>query len=73
ANAAANDQGRSPRDKAFVMSAELFLMQHSCHWFCKSRAVASARLLVRHKTSYEQVLDAVSPETRRAYRELVGR
>ncbi|MDO9403817.1 MAG: hypothetical protein Q7T87_07305 [Polaromonas sp.] len=73
ANAADNSRGRSPRDKAFVMSAELFLMQHTCHWFCKSRAVASARMLVRHKTSYEQVLEAVSPETRRAYGELVGR
>jgi hypothetical protein len=43
------------------MSAELFLMQHSCHWFCKSKAVASARMLVRHKTSHEQLIAAVSP------------
>jgi hypothetical protein len=50
----------------------MFLMQHSCHWFCKSKAVASARLLVRHKTSYEQVLASVAPETRRAYLALVG-
>ena len=33
------------------MSAELFLMQHTCHWYCRSRAVASARMLARHKTS----------------------
>ena len=42
-------------------------MQHSCHWFCKSKAVASARLVLRHKTSHEQVLAAVAPDTRRAY------
>ncbi|XAH24669.1 hypothetical protein AAFF27_05600 [Xylophilus sp. GW821-FHT01B05] len=73
AEVAQNQQQRSPRDKAFTMSAELFLMQHSCHWFCRSRAVASARLLARHKTSYAQVLDAVSPGTRQAYSSLVGR
>ena len=67
-----NDAGRSLRDKAFTLSAELFLMQHTCHWFCRSRAVASARLLRRHQTSHEQVLAAVSPATRRAYRELTG-
>lgn len=64
------DQSR--RNKAFTLSAEIFLMQHSCHWFCKSKAVASARLLVRHKTTYDQVLASVTPETRRAYLALVG-
>ncbi|MDD0838827.1 hypothetical protein PSQ40_09620 [Curvibacter sp. HBC61] len=64
--------GLSPRDRAFQLSAELFLMQHSCHWYCKSKAVASARLLARHKTSHAQVLAAVSPETRQAYLALVG-
>lgn len=73
ANAAANRLGQSPRDKAYTLSAELFLMQHTCHWFCKSKAVASARLLARHKTSYEQVLAAVAPDTREAYLALVGR
>ena len=67
-----NDAGRGPRDKAFMLSAELLLLQHTCHWFCKSRTVASARLLARHQTSYEQVLAAVSPATRRAYQQLVG-
>jgi hypothetical protein len=67
---AANRSGRSARDKAFTLSAELFLMQHSCHWFCKSKNVASARLLLRHQTAYEQLLASVSPETRRAYVEL---
>jgi hypothetical protein len=58
--------------RAFTFSAELFLMQHTCHWFCKSKTVASARMLVRHKTPYEMVLQSVSPETRRAYNALIG-
>ncbi len=71
--AAAENRGQlSQRDKAFTMSAELFLMQHSCHWFCRSRAVASARLQARHQTSHAQVLAAVSPATREAYRKLTG-
>ena len=67
-----NSAGRSPRDKAFMLSAEMFLMQHSCHWFCKSRTVASARLLMRHRTPYEQLLASVSPATRKAYAGLTG-
>ncbi|MCZ8294142.1 MAG: hypothetical protein U1E04_09360 [Hylemonella sp.] len=71
--AAAENRGQLPlRDKAFTMSAELFLMQHSCHWFCRSRAIASARLQARHQTSHAQVLAAVSPATREAYRKLTG-
>lgn len=70
--AAQNSLGRSPKGKAFALSAELFLMQHSCHWFCKSKTVASARVLMRHQTSYEQVLASVAPETRQAYGTLVG-
>ena len=70
--AAQNSLGRTPKGKAFALSAELFLMQHSCHWFCKSKTVASARLLMRHKTSYEQVLASVAPDTRQAYNALVG-
>ena len=62
-----NDAGRSPRDKAFTLMAEMFLMQHSCHWFCRSKTIASTRMLAQHKTRYEQALDAVSPETRQAY------
>ncbi|RQO53528.1 hypothetical protein DBV14_13845 [Variovorax sp. KBW07] len=67
-----NEAQRSAKSKAFTMSAELFLMQHTCHWYCKSKTVASARMLARHQTSYEQLLDAVSPETREAYRALTG-
>ena len=67
-----NEGGRPPRDKAFVLMAEMFLMQHSCHWFCRSRTIASARMLAQHKTHYEQALDAVSPETRQAYLAVVN-
>ena len=40
-----NDDGLSPRDRAFRTTAELLLFQHSCHWFCRSKTVASARVL----------------------------
>ncbi len=60
------------KDKAFTLSAELFLMQHSCHWFCRSQTVASARMMMRHQTSYAQLIDAVSPETRHAYKALLA-
>jgi hypothetical protein len=66
-----NTEGLSNRDKAFRLSAELFLMQHSCHWFCKSKLVASARMLSRHKTHYAQLLSAVRPQTREAYSRLM--
>ncbi len=67
-----NEGCRPPRDKAFVLMAEMFLMQHSCHWFCRSRTIASARMLAQHKTHYEQARDAVSPETRQAYLAVVN-
>ena len=70
--AAKNGANRSPKAKAFTVSAELFLLQHTCHWFCKSKTVASARMLGRQKTSYEQVVNAVAPETRKAYCALAG-
>ena len=66
-------QPLDPKDRAFTITAELMLMQHTCHWFCRSHAVASARLLARHKTAYPQVLAAVLPDTRAAYRSLTGR
>jgi len=68
-----NEAGLSRRDQAFRLSAELLLFQHSCHWFCRSLTLASARLLARHRSSYAQVLDSVAPETRRDYLALVGR
>ncbi|MEH3086114.1 MAG: hypothetical protein PGN26_06170 [Xylophilus ampelinus] len=72
AAAAANERGRSPKDRAFVLMAEMLLMQHTCHWFCRSRMVATARMQARHQTRYAQLVDAVDPETRRAYAALVG-
>ena len=57
--------------RAFTMTAELMLMQHTCHWFCKSRTVASVRLMARHKSSYEQVLQSVAPQTLYAYKKLL--
>ena len=62
-----NAAGRPSRERAFTLMAEMFLMQHSCHWFCRSKTIASARMLAQHKTHYRQALDAVSPETRQAY------
>lgn len=70
--AATNPMQRTLKQKAFLLSAELFLIQHTCHWFCNSKTVASARLLARHQTSHEQVLAAVAPETRNAYLALTG-
>jgi hypothetical protein len=71
ADAAGNDLNRSPRDKAYTMSAELLLMQHTCHWFCRSLATASARTLMRHQTPYAQLVASVAPATRRDYEALV--
>ena len=72
-HAAKNGDNRTPKDKAFTLSAELFLLQYTCHWFCKSKAVASARLLARHKTSYELLIASVASDTRNAYCTLTGR
>jgi hypothetical protein len=62
----------APSDRAFAITAELMLMQHTCHWFCRSKAVASGRLLAQHKTRYEQVVAAVSPQTRALYLAVVS-
>ena len=62
-----NLQGLAPKARAFRMMGEMFLMQHSCHWFCRSKTIASARMVAQHQTRYEQALDAASPETREAY------
>lgn len=72
ARAMANPTGLSRRDRAYVICAELFLLQHSCHWFCRSKTTASARLMARHQTSYAQVLGSIAPETRAPYLKLVG-
>lgn len=66
------DAAGSPKDRAFAISAEMLLMQHTCHWFCRSKSVASARMLARHRTSYVQLVGAVLPQTRSDYLGLVS-
>ena len=68
----ANRDALSERDRAFRLSAELLLLQHSCHWFCRSKMVASARMFSRHQTHYLQLLAAVAPATRAAYLKAIG-
>lgn len=68
-----NASGRPEKDKAFTLTAEILLLQHTCHWFCRSRTVATARMLARHQTHYQQLLEAVSPQTREAYQRLALR
>lgn len=67
-----NDAGLTPKRRAFDLMAELLLMQHTCHWFCRSKTLASARMLARHQTSYAQLLRALPPATRSAYLELLA-
>jgi hypothetical protein len=65
-------EAATPKDRAFAITAELLLMQHTCHWFCRSKTVASARMLARHRTSHEQLTGAVLPKTRSDYLGLVS-
>ncbi|HJH24855.1 MAG TPA: hypothetical protein K8U84_09905 [Paenalcaligenes hominis] len=62
-----NEMDWSPKDRAFHLSAELYLFQNSCHWFCKSRNVANARLQLQHKVTFDKTLASVSERTRSAY------
>ena len=62
-----NESHWDPKTRAYHLSAELYLLQHSCHWFCKSRTVADARLMLRHQVNHQKVLDSVSAVTRSAY------
>ncbi|MFM2049552.1 MAG: hypothetical protein RL682_43 [Pseudomonadota bacterium] len=66
-----NSQQAQPKDRAYMLTAEILLMQHTCHWFCRSKTVASARLLARHQTRYEQVLSGVSASTRQGFAKLL--
>lgn len=68
---AENTAHLTPKDRAFMMTAELLLMQHTCHWYCKSKTVATARMLARHQTPHEQLVASVSAETRKAYLALI--
>lgn len=67
-----NPRALSRRERAFAVCAELFLFQHTCHWFCRSKNTASLRLMARHKTSYSQVLSSVAPDSRERYLQMVG-
>ncbi len=67
----ANSAGLSQKDRAFMLTAELLLLQHSCQWFCRSKATASARMMVRHRTPHAQLLASVSAQTRKAYSRLM--
>lgn len=62
-----NEEHWDAKERAYHLAAELYLLQHSCHWFCKSRAVADARLMLRHQVNHRKVLDSVSAVTRSAY------
>lgn len=62
-----NEAHWDAKNRAYHLSAELYLLQHSCHWFCKSRGVADARLAVRHQITHQKVLESVSEVTRTAY------
>ncbi len=72
ASAVHNAQGLDRRAQAFMLSAEMLLFQHSCHMYCRSLGVASARLLARHQTSHLQALNASSHTTRQGYRALLA-
>lgn len=64
-----NEDGWDAKTRAYHLSAELYLLQHSCHWFCKSRAIADARLLRQHQVHHQKVLGSVSTMTRSAYQQ----
>ena len=67
-----NEEGLSQKDKAFTLTAELLLLQHSCQWFCRSKAMASSRMMARHRTPHAQLLASVSAKTRNAYTQLLS-
>src|SRR5690606_25433578 len=62
-----NEDRWDAKERAYHLSAELYLFQHSCHWFCKSRVVADARLLMRHQVNHQKVLESVTTVTRSSY------
>lgn len=62
----------SPKDRAFAILAEVLLMQHTWHWYCRSKSAASARMLASHGTPYEHLVGAVPAQTRQEYLGLVA-
>ncbi len=71
--AASAEGGLHAKERAFTFLAEMYLMQHSCHWFCKSKAVASARLILLHQTPHAKVLESIAAQTRVEYLKLTTR
>lgn len=69
---AQNDTGLPQKERAFMLTAELLLFQHSCHWYCRSKTTASARMVARHRTPHAQLLASVSAATRSAYLKLLA-
>lgn len=67
-----NEDSLDIKNRAYHLSAELYLLQHSCHWFCKSRGVADTRLALRHQVTHQKVLESVSATTRSAYLRWLG-
>jgi hypothetical protein len=66
-----NADGLNPRDRSYRLTAEILLLQHSCHWFCRSRTIADGRAISRHNTPHSQLLGAVAPATRSAYSQVL--
>jgi len=66
-----NAEGLSRKQQARRLLAEMLLFQHTCHWYCRSKSVASARLMVRHQATHEETLKLVSPQTRQAYQAML--
>lgn len=62
-----NEGGWDAKARAYHLSAALYLFQHSCHWYCKSKGVADARLMLRHQVNHQKVLESVPEATRTAY------
>lgn len=72
AHVLANAEQLDRKAQAHRLLAELLLFQHTCHWYCRSRSVASMRLLLRHQTTHEQAVASVSERTRVAYAALTS-
>lgn len=66
-----SNENISAKDRAKNILAELYLIQHSCHWFCKSKNIASARLYAQHQITYDSLLSMLSKETLDPYRKLM--
>src|SRR3546814_14734390 len=48
------------KDRAYHLSDESYLLPHSCHWSCKSRAVSAASRMLRPKCKHQKTLCSAS-------------